>query len=103
MTCREVKELIYLYMDNELDARGTLEVQRRLDTCSVCVRVLTGMIEQDRAFREAARAEAVDSTRLRRLIIEEVKRRPRLAFPVAPRLSSWKRVAAVAAMVVIAI
>src|SRR5262249_43880539 len=103
MTCREVKELIYLYMDNELDARGTLEVQRHLDTCGVCVRVLTGMIEQDRALREAARSEAVDGTRLRQLIVEEVKKRPRLAFPVVRRLSSWKRVAAVAATVVIVI
>src|SRR5262249_16449141 len=100
MTCREVKELIYLYMDNELDARGTLEVQRHLDSCAVCVRSLTGMIEQDRALREASRAEVVDNTRLRQLIIEEIKKRPKLAFPVVPRLSAWKRVAAVAAVVV---
>jgi hypothetical protein len=103
MTCREVKELIYLYMDSELDARGTLEVQRHLDTCGVCARSLSNMIDQDRALREAARAEVVDSTRLRQIIIEEVKKQPRLPFRVVTSMSSWKRVAAVAAMVVCAI
>src|SRR5215467_5214552 len=103
MTCREVKELIYLYMDNELDARGTLEVQRHLDNCAVCVRGLTGMIEQDRALRKAAHAETVDSTRLRQYIIEEVKKRPRLALRSVHGLWTWKRVASIAAILVIAV
>ena len=104
MTCREVKELIYLYMDNELDARGTLEVQRHLDTCSVCVRGLTGMLEQDRTLREAARAEVVDSAKLRQLIIEDVKRHPAASLPmVVRRAAGWKRFAAIAAMLVVAI
>jgi len=103
MTCREVKELIYLYMDNELDARGTLEVQRHLDTCAVCVRSLTGMLEQDRALREAARAEVVDGTRLRQLIIEEIKRHPKATLPVVRGVSFWKRISAIAAMLVAAI
>jgi hypothetical protein len=90
-------------MDNELDARGTLEVQRHLDTCAVCVRSLTGMIDQDRALREAARTEVVDTARLRQLIIEEVKRHPRPALPVVRRLSVWKRAGAIAAMLVVAI
>jgi hypothetical protein len=103
MTCREVKELIYLYMDSELDARGTLEVQRHVDTCGVCARGLENMIEQDRALRDAARSEVVDSAKLRHLIMEEVKKRPRMAFSTVPRLAGWKRAAAIAAMVVGAI
>jgi hypothetical protein len=100
MTCREVKELIYLYMDSELDARGTLEVQRHLDTCGVCARSLTSMIEQDRVLREAAQAEAVDSSRLRQLIIEETRKRPRLTLRIVTGVSGWKRAAAIAAAVV---
>jgi hypothetical protein len=100
MTCREVRELIYLYMDSELDARGTLEVQRHLDTCAVCARNLTSMIEQDRSLREAARTEVVDSSRLRQLIVEEVRKPPRLVFPIVGGISAWKRAAAIAATVV---
>src|SRR5262249_32708000 len=43
-----------------------------------------------------------ESARLRQLIIEEVKRQPRVALPIVRRLSSWKRVAGIAAMVALA-
>jgi hypothetical protein len=61
------------------------------------------MIEQDRALREAARAEIVDSARLRQAITEEVKRHPRPALPMVRGVSAWKRAAAIAAMLAVAI
>jgi hypothetical protein len=61
------------------------------------------MLEQDRTLREAARAEVVDTTRLRQLIIEEVKRHPTVTLPAVRRATTWKRFASIAAILLVAI
>ncbi len=69
MNCEEVKGLIQLYLDDELDARSTLGVQHHLESCSGCLHLLNSFIEQDQRLREAAREEAMDSSRLRERIL----------------------------------
>src|SRR3989440_2538346 len=39
MTCQQYQELITLEFDGELDARGTLEVERHLAACEPCAQV----------------------------------------------------------------
>ena len=98
MSCSEVTELIQLYLDDELDARDTLNVQRHLESCSACSHVLDGFMEQDRLLKEAARAAATDSCSVRLKILSAIRRetqasRSRWVVPVA-----WRRVAAIVAL-----
>jgi len=44
MNCGETKELIQLYLDNELDARSALAVQQYLDSCPPCSRQLNAFL-----------------------------------------------------------
>jgi anti-sigma factor RsiW len=70
MYCEEVKGLIQLYIDGELDARSTLGVHQHLESCKVCLYLLNSFIKQDQRLREAAHAEIIDSGRLRARILE---------------------------------
>lgn len=38
MTCREVRELLFAFLDNELDAQLSIELQRHLEHCCDCAR-----------------------------------------------------------------
>jgi anti-sigma factor RsiW len=93
MSCSEVKGLIQLYMDNELDSRSTLGVQQHLESCSACSRLLDSYLEQDSKLRDYVRSLPIDSRLVRDKILAAIKREPaerRTAwFPV----SVWKRVA----------
>ncbi|MGE0129005.1 MAG: anti-sigma factor [Blastocatellales bacterium] len=111
MNCGETKELIQLYMDNELDARSTLAVQRHLDSCSACSRQLDTLLLQDRTLKQAARAEIVDSARVRAAILgaiaqetqAEAPRRTRNWIPARwLKMTAWQRLAAVAVLVLVA-
>lgn len=98
MGCSEVKDLIQLYLDDELDARDTLNVQRHLESCSACSHLLDGFMEQDRLLKEAARAAAIDSRSVRLKILSVIRNeaeqsRSRWVVPVA-----WRRVAAIVAL-----
>jgi anti-sigma factor RsiW len=69
MYCEEVKGLIQLYLDDELDARSTLGVQRHLESCTGCLHLLNSFIKQDQRLRKAVREETIDSSRLRERIL----------------------------------
>jgi anti-sigma factor RsiW len=69
MYCEEVKGLIQLYLDDELDARSTLHVQQHLESCTVCLYLLNSFIKQDQRLRQAAHEETIDSSRLRERIL----------------------------------
>ncbi|MCI0489610.1 MAG: zf-HC2 domain-containing protein [Blastocatellia bacterium] len=73
MNCGEVKEIIQLYMDSELEARDTLAVQRHLESCPSCSSLLSAFAEQDRALRQAAHAEASDNRALRESILARIR------------------------------
>ena len=74
MSCSEVREIIQLYLDSELDARSTLNVLRHLECCLGCSRLLDGDLEQKAMLRHAARSEAIDSQRLREQIVRAIRR-----------------------------
>jgi len=47
MKCDEVQQLHGPYLDSELDAKTTLEVQQHVATCPECARVLTAQAKAD--------------------------------------------------------
>jgi anti-sigma factor RsiW len=69
MYCEEVKGLIQLYLDDELDSRSMLGVQQHLESCTVCLYLLNSFIKQDQRLKQAAREESIDSSRLRERIL----------------------------------
>lgn len=108
MNCGETKELIQLYMDSELDARSTLAVQQHLDLCSACSRQLNALLLQDQTLKQAARAEMVDSARVRAGILSTIAREAQAAAPRRTmnwlparwlKMAAWQRVAAAAVLV----
>lgn len=107
MNCGETKNLIQLYLDNELDARSTLAMQQHLDSCSACSRQLNAFLLQDQTLKQAARAETVDSDRVRAAILgaiaQETKAEaPRRTLNWLPshwfKMAAWQRIAAVAVL-----
>jgi anti-sigma factor RsiW len=107
MNCGETKELIQLYMDSELDARSTLAVQQHLDSCSACSRQLNTLLLQDQALKGAARAEIVDSARVRAEILDAIaqegqaedRRRTTIWIPSRwLKRAGWQRIAAAAVL-----
>jgi anti-sigma factor RsiW len=76
MNCSEARELIQLYMDDELDARNTLGVQRHLEGCPVCAAQLDYFVKQDQALKQIARAAPGEHAMLRETILAEIRRLP---------------------------
>src|SRR5436190_20577164 len=76
MNCSEAKELIQIYMDNELDARNTLEVQHHLDACSGCQNLLDYFIKQDQTLQTFVKSQIQDTASLREAILSEIRREP---------------------------
>jgi anti-sigma factor RsiW len=102
MNCDRARDLIQLYLDNELDACNTLQVQRHLEHCPACSRLLELYSAQDHALKQSARLESVDSHHVRERILAAIgsqSDRVRLQRLFRP---AWRRVAAIAAIVIIA-
>ena len=55
MDCGHPRELLHAYLDGELDAAGSLDVERHLGECAACSAIVT----RHRALREALRAPAL--------------------------------------------
>ncbi|HMG34978.1 MAG TPA: anti-sigma factor [Blastocatellia bacterium] len=90
MNCGEVREIIQLYMDNELEARDTLSVQKHLESCGGCFYLLETFLEQDRLLRDEARAEQVDSHLLREQILNIVRdSQPQSSVGRRNKLARW--------------
>ncbi|HLG13698.1 MAG TPA: zf-HC2 domain-containing protein [Blastocatellia bacterium] len=100
MSCNEVKDLIQLYLDREMDARGTLEAQRHLDSCAACSRLIASLLEQDRLLKLAARAEAVNSGRVRASVLDAIRNQPIKSRFGWAALPFWGRVAAAAVLAI---
>ncbi len=98
MNCSDVRKIIQFYMDNELDARNTLEAQIHLETCSACSKLLEAYSEQDRLLRDFARAETANHQEVRENILAAIRNQPlRAQHPLFAR-RLLRRVAAVAAI-----
>ena len=101
MQCSETRELIQLYLDNELDARATLRVQQHLESCRGCERIMEDLSALDRLLKKGALEDKTATDALRTRILAQIKageRRP------GPNFSgwfsskfAWKRLALVAA------
>ncbi len=106
MNCSEARELIQLYIDNELDARNTLEAQQHLEACPSCGSLLAYFTRQDQMLKQLAGAEAHDHARLRENILGAIRQQSAVSpdRPDARRMNglrSWlqrpafRRIAAV--------
>ena len=84
MNCEEAKELIQLYLDDELDARSTLSIQQHLKSCTACSNSFRSFATQDQRLKQAANEEALDSSRLRERILDSIKHQ-------TPRSRSYPR------------
>ncbi|MDX2040163.1 MAG: zf-HC2 domain-containing protein [Acidobacteriota bacterium] len=111
MNCGETKDLIQLYLDNELDARSTLSMQQHLDSCSGCSRQLNILLLQDQTLKQAARGEIIDSSRVRAGILSAIAQETQAETPHQTtnwlpthwfKMAAWPRIAAAAAFVLIA-
>jgi anti-sigma factor RsiW len=102
MNCGEAKEIIQLYLDDELSSRETLEAQKHLESCEPCSALLESFARQDELLRKAAWAEQSDSTTLRASILASIGESsvpgPVSRFPVSKR---WRYVIAAAAMIIL--
>ncbi|HYL99472.1 MAG TPA: zf-HC2 domain-containing protein, partial [Blastocatellia bacterium] len=91
MNCPETRGLIQVYMDSELEARDTLEVQRHLEMCSPCNRTVQTLTEQDEKLRSAAREEVVNSAGLRARVLQDIRTGSRPGIRDARRPSVLQR------------
>jgi anti-sigma factor RsiW len=74
MNCTEVRDIIQLYLDSELNARSTLNVLRHLEHCSGCSRLFHRYLGEKARLRQAARSEAINSQRLRGRIVWAIRK-----------------------------
>src|SRR5687768_7055759 len=104
MNCVESKKVIQLYLDNELSARESLEVQHHLEECPSCTSLLDFFSKQDEALRSAARAEAGDNTKLRESLLTALRQQPAPSPDLTPPVW-WQRPALrrIAAVLVVAL
>lgn len=99
MNCSEVRDILQLYQDNELDADLTLRLQRHLEPCPACMNLLNDFMQLDVSFRESARAFSLQTEPLRLRIIDAIR-------PQSSRESLWRHFPAwmqVAAVVILAL
>ncbi len=73
MNCSEAKELIQLYIDNELDARNRLEAQQHLEACPSCTSLLDYFLKQDQTLKQFAKSETDDHANLRENILVAIR------------------------------
>ena len=74
MGCEEVRRIIQLYIDSELDSRATLSVVGHLECCAGCSRLLADDLRWDATLKEAARRQPVDSRKLRQEIARAIRK-----------------------------
>jgi hypothetical protein len=79
MNCSAAKELIQLYMDDELDARNTLEVQHHLKACSGCQSLLDYFIKQDQTLQTFAKSPTQGNANLREAILLAIHKEPQVS------------------------
>jgi anti-sigma factor RsiW len=102
VSCAEMRPLIEAAADGELTGRDALDVERHIAECSACAQTLKARLALREAIAAADlrhRLPARSETRLRDTLASAGKR---AAFP-SPLGARWRRLAAVAAMVAVAL
>lgn len=106
MQCAEVRPLLELYADDELDVSRSLELEHHLETCSACA----AQLKQVKALAHAVRDSGIYgsipsglSTRVRTAVLEEAGFREQVRVLPVPRPArlTWWRPLAIAAVAVI--
>lgn len=102
MNCGEAKEIIQLYLDDELSSRETLEAQMHLESCNPCAALLESFAKQDELLRKAAWAEKSDNRALQASILASIDKQA-VASPVSRFYVSkrWRYILAAAAMIIL--
>lgn len=102
MTCRELEQFLYPYLDGEFAPDERLEFERHLAECPGCAR----KVHQEKSFREALRVKAREAVQapahmapasLRASVLQGVRREHRRAVTM-----TWMRLSAAAMVVVVA-
>ena len=118
MSCSETRRLLDLYVDNELDLRGALEIEEHLDRCPGCGAEERGLRELQASVRanliRCAPSPELEARLHQALCAEEppasaaaAEKRPAPGPAVRPMRSAWKwaalaTAAAAAALLVMA-
>ena len=105
MTCGEAREFLFAFLDNELDAPLSIELQLHLDGCSDCAREaeiertihthLAGSLEQTAGPVPAFEGRLTERVRFRDDFLYEI------GLPRSDRTHPWRPVLGVAALIVI--
>lgn len=103
MNCGEVKNLIQLYKDSELDARNTLDVQQHLESCVACSCLLDAYSRQDQMLKQVARSEAINSDAVRERILAIIRDQSAETGGRWQMIPIWRRVTAIAAMLIVSV
>lgn len=103
--CTEARELLGIYLDNELEAVPTKCVAEHLEDCLSCRRELEIMRAQSALLARAVKAQSDDTRALRASIIASTTGRNRLRFPALafPRIHAWAAATACALLIAFAI
>lgn len=99
MTCSEVREYLFAFLDNELDAPLSIELQRHVDRCHDCAHELEIERTIDHALASSMERDATEPTFDEEVLIQTMK-----AGCTPPRAGVSRRMllaASLAAMIVI--
>jgi anti-sigma factor RsiW len=93
MNCDETRQLHDAYLDSELDAKTTLEIQQHVATCGECARLLATEAKLDArlmaGLRQGQRTVALWEQVERRVIAAAKSAAAPRPLPLAPRPSGW--------------
>jgi anti-sigma factor RsiW len=94
MKCDEVQPLQGAYLDSELDAKTTLEIQQHLTTCPDCARAFAAEAKLDArtmaSLKHGQRTAALWEQIEQRVATARVDARPQPATRDARRVSRWR-------------
>ncbi|MCA1600955.1 MAG: zf-HC2 domain-containing protein [Acidobacteria bacterium] len=89
--CKQTREFLDLYLDNELESAPTKHVAEHLERCVGCRRELELMRSQNELLARSIKEEPFDTTELRGKIEAATVKRPFFRFPefALPHIPAW--------------
>lgn len=97
MPCDQTQNQLHGYLDGELDALGAANFEKHLETCPDCKQSLSAEQSLHRSIQQAGLYERAPESLRRNLIGNLAARSEVKPFP-APRVSSWRWLAAAAVL-----
>lgn len=93
MTCSEVRELLFAFLDNELDAALSIEVQRHLEHCPECAREAETERTIQKRLSAAMERDAADSPTLEKFWSAAMPSTPSHPVGRRVRMRAWASIA----------